>query len=169
MLSWLNGGRSRRAVRSLVARLGYGIALVFAAQVAMAAVPPPEPKPAVVIGNDYGGLLLERIEQVRALLAANRPIEIRGEFCLSTCTMLLSLPNVCTRPATAFGFHGPSYAGRPLDPALFERASQVIASFYPPELRNWYLEAARFEIVEYSAKTGQDLIDMGIVKPCAEA
>ncbi|MBO9475519.1 hypothetical protein J7413_18400 [Shimia sp. R10_1] len=144
-----------------VAAIAAALALPLSASPVRAAQTP------LVIQNDHGGLLLARIDQLRQLVASQTPVEIRGAVCHSTCTMLLGLPNVCVSPTTAFGFHGPSRTGAPLEPALFERASQLIASFYPEDLREWYLTSARHHISDFVQKTGAELIGMG-VKRCAE-
>lgn len=132
----------------------------------LAAQPPMQPTIALVVGNDRGGLITDRLQQMRQLLIQSQPVEIRGDVCYSTCTMLLGLPDVCVSPQTAFGFHGPSESGRILDTATFETASQIIAGFYPSALRDWYLSSARYQIENVTQRSGADLIAMG-VKPCA--
>lgn len=74
------------------------------------------------------GFLRERLLQIGELQKQNRPVEIRGAICFSTCTVFIGLPNTCISPNTTFGFHGPSSNGRALDPLMFNRASRVIAS-----------------------------------------
>lgn len=122
----------------------------------------------LIIQNDRGGLLTDRIHQLRKLVTSQAPVEIRGEVCHSTCTMLLGLPDVCVSPDTRFGFHGPSKSGAPLKPEVFERASRVIASFYPNDLRDWYMSSARYRIAEHEEKTGAELIEFGIPR-CADS
>lgn len=116
----------------------------------------------LVIRNDRGGLLRDRLQQIRQLRAQRRPVEIRGSVCFSTCTMLIGLPNTCVSPNTTFGFHGPSSYGRPLAPERFNFASEVISSYYPAPLQRWYMETARFRITRISRVKGEKLIDMGI-------
>lgn len=128
---------------------------------AFAAMPKERGAQVLIVENDPGGLLLERLAQLRLLVAQDTQVEIRGDICHSSCTMLLSLPDVCVLPETVFGFHGPSYAGRPLEPIKFERVSRLIAQFYPDNLRHWYLTKARHHIDGYKEKTGSELIAMG--------
>lgn len=56
-----------------------------------------------------GGGSLAKFEK-RFTAMQDRPVEIRGKACASSCTMWLSHPNVCIEPQTVFGFHGPSDA-----------------------------------------------------------
>jgi len=116
----------------------------------------------LVIRNDRGGLLRDRLRQLAELRLQGRRVEIRGAVCLSTCTMFLGLPGTCISPSTTFGFHGPSSYGRALDPATFESASHIIADHYPPALRQWYLNTARYSIRRMHRGSGQNLINMGL-------
>lgn len=115
-----------------------------------------------VVRNDRGGLLRERLREIRQLRQNRTPVEIRGAVCFSTCTMFLGLPNTCISPDTTFGFHGPSSYGRALDPATFNRASEVIASYYPAPLQRWYMDEGRFKIRSITRIKGSNIIDMGI-------
>ncbi|MEO0378751.1 MAG: hypothetical protein AAF252_00680 [Pseudomonadota bacterium] len=116
----------------------------------------------LIVKNDHGGLLWDRLHQIKELRAQGRPIEIRGKKCYSTCTMLMGLPNTCISPKTVFGFHGPSSYGRSLDKATFERASEVIASYYPEPLQVWYMAEARHTIKGVIRVRGDNIIQMGI-------
>ena len=116
----------------------------------------------LVVYNDRGGLLRERIRKLAQLRQANRAVEIRGNICYSTCTMYLGLQNTCVSPTTTFGFHGPSSYGRKLDAATFERASAIIGSYYPAALRTWYMNDARYSINSVRRITGQNLIAIGV-------
>lgn len=116
----------------------------------------------VVIGNDRGGLLNDRLRQISALRQTGRRVEIRGKICFSTCTMLIGLPNACILPDTVFGFHGPSSYGRPLDAQTFERASRIIARYYPAPLKRWYLETGRKTVRGLRRIKGAELIRMGV-------
>lgn len=116
----------------------------------------------LVIRNDRGGLLRDRLRQISQLREKGRPVEIRGSVCFSTCTMLIGLPNTCVSPQTTFGFHGPSSYGRPLAPERFNFASEVISSYYPAPLRSWYMEKARFKLTRISRVKGAELINMGV-------
>jgi len=118
--------------------------------------------PRVIIGDDRGGALLERVKQIRNINLEQSRVEIRGRMCFSSCTLLLGLPDVCVLPSTVFGFHGPSYSGAPLPDDLFDRVSGFIASHYPEELRPWYLQVARHKLRDIETRTGADLIDLGV-------
>jgi len=116
----------------------------------------------LVIQNDRGGVLTQRLREIRALRQSRRPIEIRGGVCFSTCTMYLGLPNTCISPNTTFGFHGPSSYGRALDPEMFNRASRVISRFYPAPLKSWYMNEARYQINTIAKVKGANIIRMGV-------
>ena len=127
-------------------------------------------KNVVVIQNDRGGAVDKRAAIIKRYRARGTHIEIRGDYCLSACTMYLSLPNLCIAPDTEFGFHGPSspHYGIGLAPAAFEHWSRVIADHYPRPLRDWYLVIGRNRIVGFHTKSGSELIQMGIPS-CVDA
>lgn len=118
-----------------------------------------------VVRNDRGGVVRDRLRELNQLRASGRPVEIRGNVCFSTCTMLLGLPQTCVDPDTVFGFHGPSRRGQPLPPQEFEYYSQVIAQYYPKQLRSWYIDTGRKRINGVFRIKGQDIIRMGL-KSC---
>lgn len=122
-----------------------------------------------VVFDDYGGSVRDRYYTIRALRRAGRPVEIRGKVCYSSCTMMLGLKDICVRPETVFGFHGPSRWGAPLPRDQFDRASRIIASQYPPALRSWYMNKARFTLSGLHLRTGAELIAMGLVSRCDDA
>ncbi len=126
---------------------------------------PAHPLP-YIVRTDYGGSVKERLLAIQTLRAANRRVEIRGTACLSSCTMLLGLKNVCVMPNTVFGFHGPSRRGVPLEKALFDRVSIIIAQHYPRALQGWYMDHARFSLTTLHRLTGADLIEMGAATAC---
>ncbi len=117
----------------------------------------------VVIGNDKGGSVAERMRQIRKFQASGVQVQIRGEYCLSACTLYLGLKNVCVRPETVFGFHGPSSRlyGVALRPASFERWSRRMAEQYPKPLRGWFLEVARKRITGFETLSGREIISLG--------
>ncbi len=115
-----------------------------------------------VVHNDRGGVVGARAQEIAGIQMRQQRVEIRGRVCLSTCTMFLGAGDVCVSPNTKFGFHGPSYYGRPLKPAQFEYWSQVIASYYPAGLKNWYLAEGRYRSKGYYTMSGAQLISMGI-------
>lgn len=116
----------------------------------------------LVVRNDRGGLLRDRLRQIGELRQQGRPVEIRGAVCFSTCTMFLGLPGTCISPRTTFGFHGPSSYGRTLAPDAFNRASRIIASYYPEPLKSWYMDEGRFKIRSINRIKGKQIIDMGV-------
>ncbi len=116
----------------------------------------------LVVTNDRGGLLRKRVAEIQEIAALSRPVQITGRICYSTCTMYLGLPGTCVAPHTVFGFHGPSSYGRPLAPAVFERASQIIVGHYPEVLRDWYMTTARHELHQLHKIRGAELIRLGV-------
>lgn len=120
----------------------------------------------IVVGDDRGGLVSRRAEEISGILAQGRHVEIRGQVCYSSCTMYLGLPETCVLPQTSFGFHGPSNYGRRLSARDFEYWSQVIAAHYPAPLRSWYLSEGRTRVSDYFRISGTELIRLG-VRQCA--
>lgn len=117
---------------------------------------------ALVVNNDRGGSLRERIYEIRTLRESARPVQILGQICYSTCTMYLGLPQTCVSPRTTFGFHGPSSYGRSLEPAVFERASELIRDHYPTALRQWYMDEARHSLWGLHRVSGAEIIRLGV-------
>ncbi|MDF1803905.1 hypothetical protein [Thalassovita sp.] len=115
-----------------------------------------------VVSNDRGGVVSTRQNEIQDIAVHGQKVEIRGAVCLSSCTMFLGAPDVCVHPQTSFGFHGPSDHGRPLKPAQFEYWSQVIASYYPRKLAQWYLKTGRYTLRKYHRLTGAQLVAYGI-------
>ncbi len=115
-----------------------------------------------VVQNDRGGYISDRLRELRNLEASGRRVEIRGQICYSTCTMLLGLPNTCVSPHTQFGFHGPSKNGQRLSPDRFDFYSRVIAQYYPPKLNAWYIKTGRNKIDGIYRISGRDIIRMGV-------
>jgi len=117
---------------------------------------------AIVIGNDRGGLIRERLLRISSLRHSGTPVRIEGDFCYSSCTLYLGLEQTCVRPTTTFGFHGPSFGGRPMPAPDFEYTSQIMATYYPPAIRDWFLNEARHEIRAVARVSGAELIRHGI-------
>ncbi|MEL6640528.1 MAG: hypothetical protein AAFP98_04315 [Pseudomonadota bacterium] len=124
-----------------------------------------QPLAPLVVANDRGGLLRNRIYEIRDIVAKARPVQITGRYCYSTCTLYLGLPQTCIQSSTVFGFHGPSSYGRALDPDVFEHASRLIVAHYPEALRDWYMTTARHELRGLHKISGSELIRLG-VKEC---
>lgn len=116
----------------------------------------------LVVGDDRGGMVGARAQEIEGLRQARIRVEIRGSICLSACTMYLGAGDVCVSPATTFGFHGPTRNGQPLDPAEFEHWTAVMARYYAPWLRDWFMEGPRYRFgTNYVGLTGADLIRAG--------
>jgi hypothetical protein len=148
---------SPRSLRA-AGRLGpvLGLVLTFGILVQAAAA-----QQVIVIGNDRGGYVGERARLVDQIRAANVRVEITGRICYSACTMYLGAGNVCISPSTTFGFHGPTRNGRSLAPADFDRWSAVMARYYAPPLRDWYMQTARFENSGVVQVRGSQLLQLG--------
>lgn len=116
---------------------------------------------AFIVGNDRGGYVKTRVAQLERIRRAHQAVAITGNVCLSSCTMYLGAGEVCVRRETVFGFHGPSNRGVALGAEDFERWSQLIASYYRPALRRWYLETGRHRIRGYYRMTGANVIALG--------
>lgn len=151
----INSGR--RALTR--ATLYLAVTMTAIAQPAVAITTTPR---VLVVKNDTGGMVGARVREIQALKAAGSRVQLKGKYCLSACTMYLGMQKVCVSPSTRFGFHGPSFYGRPLAPQEFERWSRVMANHYPKELRSWFLREARYELNGYKNLKGSDLIRMGV-------
>jgi len=122
--------------------------------------------PAYVVHSDYGGPVQDRLRELQTLTQSHQRVEIRGEVCYSSCTMLLGLEHTCVSPTTVFGFHGPSRNGMALPRDVFDRVSTIISSHYPLELQTWYMSVARYELENLYRVTGSELIKLGAVESC---
>ena len=144
----------RRALIFLVAGLLLAPQSVFAAS------------QTVIVRDGQGGGVVARARLIRRYQANGTHVEIRGEYCLSACTMYLTLATTCISPDTTFGFHGPSSRlyGIALNPAAFEYWSRVMADHYPEPLRSWFLTNGRHRTVGFHEFSGRDLIDMGVAR-----
>lgn len=117
---------------------------------------------AFIVRNDRGGIVGERVDEIDRLKASGQRVEIRGNICLSSCTMYLGAGDVCVTPSTRFGFHGPSYYGQPLAPEYFQYWSEVIADYYPKPVRDWFMDKARHRLNGYYTLKGAELIRLGM-------
>ncbi|SIO02969.1 hypothetical protein [Vannielia litorea] len=118
----------------------------------------------IVVGNDRGGFIRARLNELHEIRERGQRVEIRGKVCFSTCTMYLGLDDVCVSPDTTFGFHGPAMAIGRLTPAQFDYTSRVIASHYPPPVAAWYLEDGRNRISGLYRMKGENLIRLGVAQ-----
>lgn len=116
----------------------------------------------ITITRDMGGSVRERIMQVSDLSAKGTEVRIVGT-CISACTLLLGVPNACVTPTARLGFHGPSTRkrGLPLPRAEYERVSAQMASLYPPQIGDWFMNTARKVTGDYILISGRDAIAMG--------
>lgn len=60
-----------------------------------------------VVKNNSGGFVRAFGQRYNEAMSRGERVEIRGEFCTSSCTFWLSYPWVCVEPETQFQFHGP--------------------------------------------------------------
>jgi hypothetical protein len=93
-----------------------------------------------VVTQDAGGLISQRVHYIEHVA---KKVEIYGE-CNSSCTMLLSVPDVCVHPEARLGFHGPSFFGQPLPSDMFDHWSNVMAKYYPPDIRTQFMKTWRY-------------------------
>lgn len=115
----------------------------------------------LVVGNDLGGIVSARAMEVQRINMTGTRVEIRGDICLSSCTMYLGAGDVCVSPDTDFGFHGPSFFGATLPEEDFEYWSRVIANHFNAPLREWFMREARYRQLRHYTVTGQELIRIG--------
>lgn len=146
-------------------------AVIFIAAAVMPALPVFSATPPIkVIHNGPGGNLLKHI---RAIDSETRPVEIRGNFCFSACTLWLGYKDVCVERKTAFTFHGPKRgfsgivlgAGMTPEDKYFEPVTQLIAEYYPSPIDDWFLEKVRYS-GDHTIK-GTWLIDSLGIPECA--
>lgn len=90
--------------------------------------------PAIVIQHDAGGMLGEYLERAARYRNGWMRVEIRGE-CDSSCTVLLSVPDVCVGDGAVLGFHAPTQNIGPRTGASYFAA--VMMSYYPKPVRDW--------------------------------
>ncbi|NSX53860.1 hypothetical protein [Parasulfitobacter algicola] len=120
----------------------------------------------IIVKDDPGGNLADRLRVLQRLKQSRQPVEIRGKYCMSACTMYLGLPNTCISRKTTFGFHGPRSAiyGVGLTPAEFQKWSNIMADQYPEPLRKWYLRTGRSITMGFYEISGKRLIELGIAE-----
>ena len=116
----------------------------------------------IVIGNDFGGLIWNRMVRLRDIHTSGQSVRIDGAICFSTCTMYLGVANVCISSDTVFGFHGPTATDRQLRERDVDFLSTLIASYYPPALRAWYLQTGRYSTNRIYRIQGSELIRLGL-------
>jgi hypothetical protein len=117
----------------------------------------------ILVVDDLGGAVEERMRQVDRMRAQGQGAAIPYGRCISACTLYLGLPDTCVGRSAVFGFHGPSARTRGLGLPLgeFDRVSHAMANYYPEPVRSWYLSTARHIIGTYYQVSGAQLISMG--------
>lgn len=141
------------------------IRLVLAALLAFACTASPAD---VVIRNDPGGRLTDRLDQIARFRAAGTRVEIRGH-CDSSCTLLLGLPLACVAPTARLGFHGPQSQryGISLPPDDFTAWSDVMADHYPPGIAAMFMSRWRENTLGIVTITGTEAVRLG-ARPCGK-
>lgn len=147
---------------SRLSKIGYCAAIALTLFPAASLADPTSTRAPIVIGNDRGGDLRDRIRQISEIRESGQAVQVVGDVCYSTCTMFLGLPQTCVASDTIFGFHGPSSYGRPLPQDVFEQASQIIVDHYPAGLKTWFMEEARFELRRLYRIPGSEMIRIGV-------
>jgi len=140
-------------------------ATLCALALAAAGLTAPDPVQAqsvIIVRNDLGGSVENRLREIAQLQSAGTRVEIRGQ-CTSACTMFLGLPNACVTLSSRLGFHGPQsqYYGISLPPDDFEYWSRVMADHYPGTIRDWFMAEARQTTMGLITISGSDAIRMG--------
>lgn len=163
----MNSGPPFAAILALWRNIGPFklFAAAVAAAVALLTIPAQAIDAPLIIRDDPGGDLMSYVAKVQALQQSGRRVEIRG-VCDSACTMLLSV--ACVSPNARLGFHGPSSGvyGIALPPAEHDYWARVMASHYPPQLANWYMQSAQHQILRMISISGREAIRLGAT-PCA--
>ncbi|KUJ77331.1 hypothetical protein AVO44_17170 [Ruegeria profundi] len=118
----------------------------------------------IQVGNDSGGRILDRLVQIEIANRTNTQFRITGDFCHSSCTMLLGADDVCISRKTVFGFHGPYRLNRTeMTASEFERKSASLSSYYPTPVKNWFMSKARYAgPSELFLVSGDYLIRLGV-------
>ncbi len=148
---------SKKRVLNLVTHIRAGVVIFTIIGAA-----PVGAQSALIVRNDLGGSVAERLTMIAALRNDGRRVEIRGQ-CASACTMYLGLPNACVSRASQLGFHGPEsqFYGISLPPDEFEYWSRVMASNYPAPIARWFMAEARQTTMGIITISGAQAIKMG--------
>ncbi|MBO9445960.1 hypothetical protein [Ruegeria sp. R14_0] len=141
---------------------------MMAALAALTLASVPAASKEIQVGNDRGGRIVDRMVQIEIANRTQAQFRITGDYCHSSCTMLLGADDVCVSPKTVFGFHGPHRANRTkMTTDEFDRKSVSLSRYYPSPVKSWFMSKARFagpnELLYVS---GEYLIGLGI-KECA--
>ena len=95
--------------------------------------------PALAIANDMGGALPDYEAQYWSAAFAAREVTITGK-CYSACTIWLK--SACITRSASLGFH--HAVGIPPSHRDWDATTRWIASYYPPQIAQWFLSQARF-------------------------
>jgi hypothetical protein len=104
---------------------------------------------------DEGGV----IRDYQSRVAEGNITSISG-YCASACTMYLA--TACVTPSPTLVFHGPTNYFRQLPPRYFEYWSEVLASYYPEPLAEWYMSEGRYG---WNTLNYEQLVELGAT-PC---
>lgn len=121
----------------------------------------------IVVRNDMGGSVRERVFNMAVMQLSGQRVQVRGQ-CMSACTMYLGLgPAMCVTPNAVFGFHGPHMAAGRTDPVAISRATEQMATQYPEPIRSWFLREARHVSGNTVLRvSGAELIRLGAAQAC---
>ena len=114
------------------------------------------------IRKDIGGSISERAFEIEELRDSGESVRITG-LCASACTMYLTLPNTCVKRHARLLFHGPQtqFYGVGLNKEDFDLWSNVVASYYPKEIKEKYLNSWRYTTIGAVEVSGSQAIQMG--------
>lgn len=109
---------------------------------------------------DEGGFIDHQAMRIERLNENGTRVEIRG-VCLSSCTMYLGADDVCVSPNAYLGFHGAmEFYFVPATPTNKMKYDTQMASFYPPNLKEWFMNEGRNTIFFWTGKSGQEVYNM---------
>lgn len=114
----------------------------------------------IIIKHDNGGSIEQKIVEINSI---DENVIIDG-FCASSCTMMLKI--ACVTPNSTLLFHGPSsqFYGIGLPKKDFEKWSAIMADYYPPKIKEWFMNKARYITVGGITMTGKEAIKLGARK-----
>lgn len=121
----------------------------------------------IVIGDDRGGVLQDRLAEISGIRTRSDLVEIRASVCFSACTLYLGLERVCVSRSTQFGFHDPIADPRS---GLVLLASQrafwreQMLSSYPSSLRRILQRRSTERARNMLVMSGAELIALGFAE-----
>ena len=134
-----------------------------------------DPNGQLVVLDDPGGPILQRLAMVERMERAGTPVAVVGA-CASACTLYATLPNACTRPEALWMYHAVRFHEDRVSPtaALYGpeedpirlRLEKAIDARTPAPLAAWRASIP-FEADVWI--TGADLIAHGWMEACAGA